>query len=267
MIKLPEQGGQPFFSSLLECIDSRRPACLVVFLGPESRSGQRLILGPEGPVQGEMPTGSLGAWLLTQTREALARGTSATLRPDGDSHPEVEVYFEPYPPRPHLFIIGGGHVGKALHDLAAPLPIFQLTVVDDRPDYASRKRFPGTETVCCDYAETFDRVHIDPGSFIVIVTRGHRADRICLERAVETDARYIGMIGSKRKVLMTYKNLIDQGVSRERLARIHAPVGLDLSAAGAPEIAVSILAELIAVKNGLDPRRLHSLSAGLEIPP
>src|SRR5207244_2801704 len=109
-------------------------------------------------------------------------------------------------------------------------------------------------------------IDVTPESFVVIVTRGHRADRICLREALRTPARYLGMIGSRRKVLLTYKHLMEDGVTRAELERVHAPVGLALKATGAAEIAVSILAELIAVKNGVDPRIAGSLASNVTIP-
>ncbi|MBI4866834.1 MAG: XdhC family protein [Candidatus Wallbacteria bacterium] len=254
------------FTQLLDAIRSRRPVCLILIIGPGPLAGTRLVLSESEVVAGQLPQGPAAGWLQAGALEALATNRSLTRVAAEEILPGLEAYFEPYNPRPVLAILGGGHVGKALYDLAAPLPIFDLTVVDDRPAYANETRFPAARPVCCDFAETFDQVRIGPRDFIVIVTRGHRADRLCLQAALGTSARYIGMIGSRRKVLLTHKHLLEDGVTREALARVHAPIGLALGATGASEIAVSILAEMIAVKNGLDPTFVRSMRVELELP-
>ncbi|MBI3892008.1 MAG: XdhC family protein, partial [Candidatus Wallbacteria bacterium] len=197
------------FGLLLDAIRQRRPVCLVVLVAPAARAGARMVLAADGVLVGELPPGPAGDWLRAGAAEALAASRTLTLTAPPEVEADLEAYFEPYPPRPGLVILGGGHVGKALYDLAAPFPIFDLTVVDDRPAYANETRFPIGRTVCCDFADTFGQIAISSADFIVIVTRGHRADKLCLRAALGTNARYIGMIGSKRKVLLTYQHLRD----------------------------------------------------------
>jgi xanthine dehydrogenase accessory factor len=144
--------------------------------------------------------------------------------------------------------------------------MFDLCMVDDRPAYSDPERFPAARTVCCAFPEVFEHLTVTSDSFVLIVTRGHRADRICLEGALRTPAAYIGMIGSRRKVALTYKLLGQAGFGLTDFARVHAPVGLALGAIGAGEIAISILAELIAVKNGVDPAAAQSLSVTQPLP-
>ncbi len=256
-----------FYQTLLACIEARRPACIVMLLGPGALAGTRLLLGTDGALQGELPDGPLGNWLLEGTRRALAARRTLTLEtPGGPASGCTEGAFEPYPPRPALFILGGGHIGKAVYDLTAPLGLFDLCIVDDRPAYSDPERFPAARTVCCAFPEVFEHLAVAADSFVLIVTRGHRADRVCLEGALRTPAAYIGMIGSRRKVALTYKLLGEAGFGRPDFARVHAPVGLALGAIGAGEIAVSILAELIAVKNGVDPAAARSLSVTQPLP-
>ena len=161
---------------------------------------------------------------------------------------EGELILEPIQGSPSLILFGGGHVSKYVCR-AASMAGFRVTVIDDRPKYANAQRFPeAVKTLAMDFLESFDEVTINRASYIVIVTRGHRNDEEILERALATDARYIGMIGSKRKVLTTYEHLVARGMSAESLQRVHAPMGIEIGAVTAEEIAVSIVAEMIRIR-------------------
>ncbi|MBI1805512.1 MAG: XdhC family protein [Ignavibacteria bacterium] len=156
-----------------------------------------------------------------------------------------DVILEPVAGSPSLIIFGGGHVSKYI-SRAAALAGFRVTVVDDRDKFANPTRFPeAVQTLAVDFLEGFNRLSIKPSTYIVIVTRGHHHDEEILGRVVETSARYIGMIGSKRKVLTTYGHLIERGISPETLCRVHAPMGIEIGALTAEEIAISVVAELI----------------------
>ena len=144
-----------------------------------------------------------------------------------------------------LIIFGGGHVGRCLSKIAAATG-FTVTVVDDREEYAAPGRFPeATRTVSKRWDEAFSEIAITPSTSIVIVTHGHESDKAVLHLVINTPARYIGMIGSGKKVAATYDGLLTEGISVEALKRVHAPVGLDVGAVTAEEIAVSIVAELV----------------------
>jgi xanthine dehydrogenase accessory factor len=124
-----------------------------------------------------------------------------------------------------------------------------VVVIDDRPTFANRERFPEAEEVLvAGFDEVFDRLKIDENAYLVIVTRGHIYDGNVLEQALRTRARYIGMIGSRRKIGTLYANLMKKGISRDLLKRVHAPIGLDIAAETPEEIAISIMAELIQVR-------------------
>ncbi|MBI1804668.1 MAG: XdhC family protein [Ignavibacteriae bacterium] len=166
------------------------------------------------------------------------------------SLPDGELVLEPIPGCPSLIIFGGGHVSKYVSRIAA-LTGFRVTIVDDREKFASKERFPeAAATLASDFVESFSSLAITPSTYIVIVTRGHKHDEEILERALGTAATYIGMIGSKRKVLTTFDHLREKGVTEETLQRVHAPVGVEIGAVTAEEIAVSIVAELIAIRRG-----------------
>ena len=168
-----------------------------------------------------------------------------------------EFILEPMPGKPSLVIFGGGHVSKYV-SRTATMAGFGVTVVDDREMFANAKRFPEAEnTVAVAYEHALDRVTIKPSTYIVIVTRGHRYDEIVLEQAVKTPARYIGMIGSKRKVFTTYQHLVERGTPVESLKKVYAPMGLDIGAVTAEEIAVSIVSELIKIRRADSDELAH----------
>ncbi|HMD13065.1 MAG TPA: XdhC family protein [Bacteroidota bacterium] len=161
---------------------------------------------------------------------------------------EQELIVEPIAGSPALIIFGGGHVSKYVCRFASAVG-FRVMIVDDRPSFANRQRFPeAVETIADDFMSVFDRMSFAESSYIVIVTRGHRYDEEVLERAIRTGARYIGMIGSRKKVLTTFQHILDRGGSPEALQRVYAPIGIDVGAVTAEEIALSIVAELTKIR-------------------
>lgn len=170
------------------------------------------------------------------------------------------VAFLPVLPRCRLVIVGGGHVGKAVADMAADLD-FEVWIVDDREEYASEERFPRAERR---YHGPIDAVlpalEITPDTYCLIVTRGHGHDERALYFLADRGARYVGLIGSRRKIKLIFDDLRNEGVSVDALRNVHAPVGLDIGSQSVPEIAVSICAELVAHRNlGLVPARPRSV--------
>jgi xanthine dehydrogenase accessory factor len=161
---------------------------------------------------------------------------------------KMEILLEPISSEPTLYIFGAGHISRQLSPLAKRVQ-FKVVVLDDREIFANRERFPeADEVIVSEFEKSFDRLNIDPFSYIVIVTRGHLYDGSVLEQAIKTNARYIGMIGSKKKIRTLYQNLIGKGVSKESLDRVHAPIGIDIHSETPEEIGVSIVAELIKVR-------------------
>ena len=159
----------------------------------------------------------------------------------------LEVFVEPILPQPRLFIFGGGHVSTAVAKVAS-LAGFWIGIVDDRESFANAERFPMAGEIYTSYEDAFAKIRPNASSYLVIVTRGHKDDMRVLEWAVQTGARYVGMIGSKRKVLSVYKALEKAGIPAEKFEGVFAPVGLEIGALTPEEIAVSITAELIAVR-------------------
>lgn len=164
---------------------------------------------------------------------------------------EVRLLFEIARPPLELVICGGGHVGQAVAK-AARLLDFQITVIDDRAEFAARDKFPDPQVrlLAQDFVEALQSLKLTPATHIVIVTRGHRHDEICLQTVIDQPARYIGMIGSRRRTTTIRERLKREGVAPELLRRIHAPIGLDIGALTPEEIALAILAEIVLVRRG-----------------
>ncbi len=188
--------------------------------------------------------------VLESKQDALLRGELV------ERWKMMEVLLEPIFSEPTVYIFGAGHISQQLSPLAKRVH-FKVVVLDDRESFANRERFPeADEVIVSDFEKCFDRLPIDESSYIVIVTRGHLYDGVVLEQAVRTSARYIGMIGSKKKILTLFNHLVEKGVSREVLNnRVHAPIGIDINSETPEEIAVSIVAELIKVRGEPIPKR------------
>ena len=159
----------------------------------------------------------------------------------------LEIFIEPILPQPMLYIFGGGHVASAAARVAH-LAGFAIGIVDDREAFANGQRFPMASAIHTSFAEAFEKIQPSASTYLLIVTRGHKDDMRVLAWATRTDARYIGMIGSKRKVISVYRALEHEGFSEKEFERVHAPVGLEIGALSPEEIGVSIAAELIAVR-------------------
>lgn len=237
-------------------------ACVLLVQGPADRVGRRLLVvrDPDGE---EETVGSLGYAALDRTAREVARAALADARhrdglvepeesgPEGGTAP-LQLYVEVRRPVPELVIVGAGHIARPLCEVAATLG-FRVVVVDDRPDFATRERFPRAERVVdADFSDPFADVPLGPRSHLLLVTRGHKYDYECLVRVLrqEVEPAYIGMIGSRRRVRATYVQLLEDGISRDRLQAIHAPVGLDVGAETPEEIAVAVAAELVLVRRG-----------------
>jgi len=159
----------------------------------------------------------------------------------------LEVFVEPILPQPVVYLFGGGHVSTAVAK-AASAAGFGIAVVDDREAFANAERFPMAQEIYTGYEDAFQKIHPNASSYVVIVTRGHKEDMRVLAWAVRTEARYVGMIGSKRKVLSVYKALENEGYKADEFERVYAPMGLQIGALSPEEIAISIVAELVAVR-------------------
>jgi xanthine dehydrogenase accessory factor len=167
---------------------------------------------------------------------------------------KAEIYIEPIIPKSALYIFGGGHISFFLARIGKMLD-FRVVVIDDREEYSNPERFPDVDkTIADEYANVCAQISADSSSYLVLVTRSHAYDQTVLQWAVSTNARYIGMIGSRKKIKKIYNNLIGMGVSDEDLKRVHAPIGLSINAETPQEIAVSIIAEIIKIRRSEGPK-------------
>jgi xanthine dehydrogenase accessory factor len=220
----------------------------------------KMLVRDDGSIAGTIGGGCVEAEVWQAAKEVMESEKPRSLTFNLNSDPKydsglvcggtLEVFLEPILPAATLYLFGAGHVSVNVYKVAR-MAGFEVVVVDDRERYANRERFPEARDIYADeFEQSLAQLSPNENSFLVIVTRGHRDDMRVLKWAVGTPARYIGMIGSRRKVLTTYKELERLGVSRAKFEdpRMHAPVGLDLGALTPEEIAVAIVAEMIAVR-------------------
>jgi len=208
--------------------------------------GAKLFIRGDGSLQG-----TLGRAELDQ----LAVETAKRLAPYGKcehvlTNDGTELFVEAYTSPATIVLMGGGHIAKALAPLAKMLE-FRLFVLDDRREFANKERFPEAEEVAvADYVYGLDNFPITTNTAIIIATRGHNFDDLALEAAARSPAGYVGLVGSQRKVILIYEELLKRGVSLERIREIHSPIGLDIRARTPAEIAISIMAEVIQFRLG-----------------
>jgi len=165
---------------------------------------------------------------------------------------QLNIFVEPVIPQPRAFIFGGGHVSKGISKIAT-LAGFSTSIIDNREAFANAERFPEAEaTYAEEYEDVFEKLPVNSSSYIIIVTRGHRDDMRVLRWAVNTQARYIAMIGSKRKTISVVHELEKEGIPREAFEKVFAPMGLEIGAEMPEEIAISVVAEMIAVRRAPD---------------
>ena len=208
--------------------------------------GAKLFIREDGTTEGSLGDPQVDAEAVKQARELMAHGKNKYVAV-GDG---VEFFLEAYTTPPQLVLVGGGHVSKALYNVATTLG-FRIFVTDDRPEFANPERFPeAAQTVVAPPDEALARLPINANSFIVVATRGHRFDNVALAAALRTPARYVALLGSKRKTILIYEELLRQGVPVERIKEVRAPSGLDIGARTPEEIAISILAEILMFRLG-----------------
>ncbi len=185
--------------------------------------------------------------------------TAGTLDLPDQGH---ELYVEPFSPPPRMLIVGGGHVGQAVAQQATWLD-FELTVLDDRPQFALADQFPdGTRVICGNIRRQVERFPKESDTYIVLVSKGHKPDAEALEGCIHCDPAYIGMIGSRRKTALLRKHFVESGLATEaQFDRIHAPIGLNIGAVTVEEIATSVMAQVIAVRRKGHGRDVITMTA------
>ncbi len=237
---LPDRQAE-VFAAVAEAERSRDAVLLVTLLEPQERPS-KLAFSPAKGLTGTSRDGGTDAALAEMARECLA-----SERPRYETQP-VRAHYDPILPHPVAFIFGAGHIAVPLAHLA-DLVGFRVVVVDDRAEFANQARFPGAKgVVVASVEEAFRQLTIEDDAYIVAVTRGHALDEAVVAEALRTPARYVGMIGSRRKVAAVTGRLRKRGFAEEDLLRLHSPIGIDIGGETVEEIAVSIVAEMIAVR-------------------
>ena len=223
-----------------------------------SYESAKLLVREDGSMAGTIGGGCVEAEVWTAAREVIEteqpRHLTFSLGQDAAYDNglicggQLNVFVEPIVPQPRAFIFGAGHISKSLSKVAT-MAGFATVIVDDREQFANRERFPEADEVHAgEYEAVFPKLEVNSSSYLVIVTRGHRDDMRVLKWALSTPARYVSMIGSKRKVLGVMKELEREGLRREDFDRLYAPMGLEIGATSPEEIAISVAAEMIAVR-------------------
>lgn len=221
--------------------------------------GSKMLVYPDGSFTGTVGGGEIEVRIIKEAINIIRTGKTALLEyslvdptqgDPGVCGGTMEVFVEPILPRPQVVIIGGGHVGKQVGHLAKWLG-FHVVISDDRPEFCTPEANPDAdEFYPVPMAMLPSQFKITPTSYLVLTTRGSNVDVAGLKPLLDTSAAYIGVIGSKRRWLTTRKALLAQGVSEESLDKVYSPMGLELQAETPEEIAVSIMAEIIALRNG-----------------
>jgi len=227
-----------------------------------SYESAKLLVREDGSMMGTVGGGCVEAEVWNAAREVLEtekpRHLTFSLGEDAAYDNglicggQLNIFVEPVIPQPKAMIFGGGHVSKSLSKVAA-LAGFSTTIIDDREAFSNPERFPEAEATYAEpYEDVFDKLPVNASTYLIIVTRGHRDDMRVLKWAVTTEARYIAMIGSKRKTISVIRELEKEGMPRSLFEKIHAPMGLEIGAESPEEIAISVVAEMIAVRRAPD---------------
>jgi xanthine dehydrogenase accessory factor len=230
------------------------------------RAGAKMLVFADGRTIGTIGGGCYENDAFWKAREAITSGRSLLLHYELNDDfaqenglvcgGQMDVHVDPLAPAPHLYLIGGGHVGWHVARFAAEAG-FRIHVVDDREKFANRERFPDAEEIVVDDIPAWlHRVDLSPAAYAVVVTRGHKNDLDALRALAARDLRYLGLIGSRAKIARISDVLLAEGMPPECLQRVHTPIGLAIGAVTPAEIAISIVAELIAVYRGADVTRL-----------
>jgi xanthine dehydrogenase accessory factor len=222
----------------------------------------KMLVYPDGHIVGTVGGGEVENRVISEALLALQDGKPRLLQYNmsdpargdpGVCGGQVEVFVEPIQPKPILVVIGTGHVGKAVAHLAHWLG-FRVVANDDRPEFCNAEAVPDAdEYLPCPMAELPQRLTINPWTYLVLTTRGVDVDVAGLPALLDTPAAYLGVIGSRRRWVTAQKQLLEAGVGEEKLARVHSPIGLEIHAETPEEIAVSIMAEIILLRDRRDP--------------
>ncbi len=256
---MPESNATPaeiLLKAIAQVLDEGSIAALATLTSGHKNVGRKLLIPESGSVTGSLGDAALDKAVITHAAKFLEARDDAHLfrvlefAPDLAEWTDATVLFERLQPESRLVICGAGHVGAALARLAS-FTGYKATLIDDRPEFVTRERFPDDERIELMTASGWNDAVAEAignghGVSVAVVTRGHNEDEECMRAVMATDADYVGLIGSKRRTNIVIERLREAGVAEDKLRQIHAPVGLDIGAVTPEEVALSILAEIVA---------------------
>jgi xanthine dehydrogenase accessory factor len=250
--------GKSVASLIKDCLGGR--ARLVVATTFEEAEPMVMLIG-EGWHQGSLDDEVLEKGVLYFAEKFLLDNKQIALVEVDGEEGKFQVLFELIKGRSRVLVCGGGHVGQAVSLLGSMLG-YEMTVVDDRPEFLSQERLPfrGIRSVDCQFSDMAEKIDLRRFESVVIVTRGHQYDEVCLRAVIGLGLPYVGMIGSKRRVHSIISRLERSGVDRSLLTKVRAPIGLDIGARSPEEIAIAILAEIIQVNSRRLERKEYELT-------
>jgi xanthine dehydrogenase accessory factor len=259
------------YAEIVELRSQGKRAALVTIIVSKGatprKDSSKMLVFEDGSRLGTIGGGFAESEVCREALIALKTGKPKLLSFDltGVDHEEsalvcggfMQVYVEPVLPDPTLFIFGAGFVSRAVAEVAKPVG-FRIAIVDDRVEYANPERFKNADDFYVDsWEKVFDKLPVNDSSYLFIANRGHKLDLICLRYALRTSAKYIGILGSPQKTQSLFDLLEKEGMEPADFKRVFVPVGIDIGSETAEEIAVSLVAELIAVRKNLDIRSIR----------
>jgi xanthine dehydrogenase accessory factor len=265
------------FEAALHAEESGLPAALVTVVSTEGstpqKAGAKMVVYADGRIVGTIGGGCVEAEMTWRARQVIetrrAEVASYDLTPDQAGEDglvcggRMQVFIEPIEGTPTLCLFGAGHVAQPLARMAKAVG-FRVEVADDRVKFANRARFPEADAIVVDsFPEAAARMTLGRNSYAVVVTRGHKGDGEALRVVLGRELRFVGLLGSRPKMVHVFADLEEQGVPAAELARVHCPLGIEIGATSPEEIAVSILAEMIAVRRGVDPAAIRPMKVEL----
>jgi xanthine dehydrogenase accessory factor len=266
------------FEAALQAEEGGLPAALVTVVSTEGstpqKAGAKMVVYADGRIVGTIGGGCVEAEMTWRARQVIetrrAEMASYDLTPDQAGEDglvcggRMQVFIEPIEGTPTLCLFGAGHVAQPLARMAKAVG-FRVEVADDRVKFANRARFPEADAIVVDsFPEAAARMTLGRNSYAVVVTRGHKGDALALQNVLGRDLRFVGLLGSRPKMVHVFADLEERGVPPADLARVHCPLGIEIGAESPEEIAVSILAEMIAVRRGVDPAAIRPMK--MELP-
>jgi len=266
------------FEAVLEAEQNGRPAALVTVVSTEGstpqKAGAKMVVYPDGRIVGTIGGGCVEAEMAWRARQVVESRrpqlAEYDLTPDQAGEDglvcggRMQVFIEPLEGVPTLLLFGAGHVAQPLARLAKSVG-FRVEVADDRAKFANAERFPEADVILVEpFREAAAKMTLARSAYAVVVTRGHKGDADALQAVLGKGLRFVGLLGSRPKAVHVMTELEERGVAPEALAEIHVPLGVEIGAQSPEEIAISILAELIAVRRGVDPGAVRPMK--MELP-